>query len=192
MPWDPVYNNVFGRLHVPHGWHQLGGGNYDVDSARAYAVDAEGSIVWVGFSGAGNANSRSLKIERYVWSFGEFGGPEARLALALGLREALAAQGLEFQSGHNVRRAATPCVHGPGACLWATTAGGALVHSPHRQHNGVAVTPAQVGVEHAGLAGRVVAWRPQVLTRANANAHPPEVQLEAAATWLNAAMAALG
>jgi hypothetical protein len=191
MPWAMIYALTFQELVIPAGWQAATGGvgGSAVDNGRCFVLPQGGGLVWVAFSGAGL--SRSVKLERYAAQFTALGDAGARHAKALHLRDALLGAGIAFQSGHNHRTPANVCQHGAGQCLWRTTQYGALAHAPHPGPRGVAVHQGEVGVEHAGAAGRIVAWRPGLLSRPNKTAPPAVEHIVAAVNWLNGAMEAL-
>jgi hypothetical protein len=191
MPWAMIYALIFQELVIPAGWQPAakGVGGAAVDNGRCFVLPHGGGLVWVAFSGAGL--SRSVKFERYADSFEGLGNAADPQVKALHLRDTLQGARLAFQSGHNHRTGAFHCHHGSGRCLWRTTPHGALADAPHPGPRGVAVHAGEIGVEHAGKAGRIVAWRPSLLTRPNIAAPPTAQHIAAAVTWLNGAMAAL-
>ncbi len=191
MPWADFYAAFFNNLEVPAVWlpNPPGAGGA-VQNARSFELPNGGGFVWVGFSGPGN--SRSVKIERFAYDFADLGTPHQRAAVADQMRNALAGAGLPFQSGHDHRVQANPPPDGVAPPhYWRTANGNDLVADSHPAHRGSAVVPGQIGVERAGYAGRIVAWRPELLTRPHQNAQVPEADANQAIAWLEAAMQAI-
>ena len=191
MPWADFYTAFFDALAVPAGWlpNPPGAGGA-VKTARSFELPNGGGCVWVGFSGRGN--SRSVKIERFAMKFADLGAPHQRAAVALQMRDALAGANLPYQSGHDHRVQANLPGDVDPPHYWRTTNGNALVADQHPAHRGSAVVPGQIGVERAGKAGRIVAWRPELVTRPHQNAQVPEADANQAMAWLEAAMHAIG
>ncbi len=193
MSWAEFYQHFFANLQTPAVWIDAGvGAGGAVDNARPFSLPNGGGYVWVGFSGNGNSNARALKVERFDLDFANFGGPDARQAKAIAMRAALVAANVPFQSGHENRKQADSAEHFPeDQCFWRTTPQGGVVLDKHPTHRGAAVVNRQIGIERAGNAGRIVAWRPAPLVRANRNVPPPQQDVAAAKHWLEAAMAAM-
>jgi hypothetical protein len=159
-----LYNEFFNQIQLPHNFTPIQiGENY-----RKYNKPIAVAPICIGFSGPGFSPYRALKVEWYQDSIHSL---HNAVAQAHNLRNNLLAQNINFSSGHDCRASA----HQPndGLTMFAPfhmvnhnfvrTDGLGFIAAQNNNPLGVTPCPNEVGLEHAGGAGRVVVWMPIVI-----------------------------
>lgn len=159
MPWTQFYNQFFNQWTAPQNLTQIDA----TKTARRYSCVTAPADIWLGFSGVGAYAPRAVKVEWYANNVRNLGGAVQRAHI---LKQSLIEAGVSFQSGHNNRHRASQATGGSTAFIplnthdLVRTNNKGFLNAPCAQPLGTCPVLNEVGIEHAGKAGRVVVWMP--------------------------------